>query len=123
MLIPIAGLSGSAVSFRASSFGEHRMKIGEVTVRIHHSRLPVLLIVALALASVAPSTPGYVGIFQFVAVSVLAPFAVTQSEALALILLFQGVVYAVVTPFGLVGLARLGGGNLSKSLSEAREPE
>ena len=71
--------------------------------------LALLLVVALALSSVAPSTPGYVGVFQFVAVSVLAPFAIAQSAALALVLLFQGVIYAVVTPFGLVGLAMLGG--------------
>jgi len=71
--------------------------------------LALLLVVALALSSVAPSTPGYVGVFQFVAVSVLGPFAIAQSEALALVLLFQGVIYLVVTPFGLIGLAMLGG--------------
>jgi hypothetical protein len=71
--------------------------------------LALLLVVALALSSVAPSTPGYVGVFQFVAVSVLGPFAIAQSEALALVLLFQGIIYLVVTPFGLIGLAVLGG--------------
>lgn len=71
--------------------------------------LALLLVVALALSSVAPSTPGYVGVYQFVAVSVLAPFAVGQTQALALVLLFQAVIYAVVTPWGLVGLWRLGG--------------
>ena len=71
--------------------------------------LTLLLVVSLALSSVAPSTPGYVGVYQFVAVSVLAPFGVVQSEALALVLLFQAVIYAVVTPWGLVGLWRLGG--------------
>ena len=71
--------------------------------------LALLLVVALALSSVAPSTPGYVGVYQFVAVSVLAPFAVGQSQALALVLLFQAVIYVVVTPWGLIGLWRLGG--------------
>ena len=69
--------------------------------------LALLLIVALALSSVAPSTPGYLGVYQFVAVSVLGPFAIAQSEALALVLLFQGVIYLVVTPFGLIGLTML----------------
>ncbi len=69
--------------------------------------LALLLVVALALSSVAPSTPGYLGVYQFVAVSVLGPFAIAQSEALALVLLFQGVIYMVVTPFGLIGLAML----------------
>jgi uncharacterized protein (TIRG00374 family) len=69
--------------------------------------LALLLVVALALSSVAPSTPGYLGVYQFVAVSVLGPFAIAQSEALALVLLFQGVIYLVVTPFGLIGLTML----------------
>ena len=72
-------------------------------------QIALLLIVALALSSVAPSTPGYVGVYQFVAVSVLAPFAVARTEALALVLLFQAVIYAAVTPWGLIGLWRLGG--------------
>jgi hypothetical protein len=38
---------------------------------------------------------------------VLGPFAIAQSEALALVLLFQGVIYLVVTPFGLIGLTML----------------
>jgi len=72
-------------------------------------QIALLLVVALALSSVAPSTPGYVGVYQFVAVSVLAPFAVAKTEALALVLLFQAVIYAAVTPWGLIGLWRLGG--------------
>jgi uncharacterized protein (TIRG00374 family) len=63
--------------------------------------LALLLVVSLALSSVAPSTPGYVGVFQFVAVSVLAPFD--------FVLLFQAVIYAAITPWGLIGLWLLGG--------------
>jgi hypothetical protein len=79
-------------------------------------QIALLLIVALALSSVAPSTPGYVGVYQFVAVSVLAPFAIEKTEALALVLLFQAVIYAAVTPWGLIGLWRLGG--LAKTKNE-----
>lgn len=71
--------------------------------------LALLMIVALALSSVAPSTPGYVGVYQFVAVSVLTPIGFAKTEALALILLFQAAIYAAVTPWGLIGLWRLGG--------------
>ena len=40
---------------------------------------------ALGLASAAPSTPGYVGIYQFVAVSVLAPFGFVREQALVFV--------------------------------------
>jgi glycosyltransferase 2 family protein len=82
--------------------------------------LALLLVVALALSSVAPSTPGYVGVYQFVAVSVLGPFAIAQSEALALVLIFQGLVYLVVTPFGLIGLAMLGGLGAARANGQER---
>ena len=48
-----------------------------------------LLIAGLGLGSALPSTPGYVGIYQFVAVSVLTLFGIDRSDAVAFILLFQ----------------------------------
>jgi glycosyltransferase 2 family protein len=67
------------------------------------------LIAALGLSSAAPSTPGYVGIYQFVAVTVLAPFGFARDEALAFILATQAVnVYAVVIVWGTLGLWSLG---------------
>jgi uncharacterized protein (TIRG00374 family) len=77
--------------------------------------LALLLVVALALSSVTPSTPGYLGVWQLVAVSVLGPFAIAQSEALALVLILQGVIYLVVTPFGLIGLTMLGGLGIART--------
>ncbi len=68
----------------------------------------LLLLAALGLASAAPSTPGYVGIYQFVAVTVLAPFGFTSAAALAFILGAQAVIYAVVIVWGLLGLWMLG---------------
>ncbi len=68
----------------------------------------LLLLAALGLASAAPSTPGYVGIYQFVAVTVLAPFGFTSAAALAFILGAQAVIYAVVIVWGLSGLWNLG---------------
>lgn len=67
----------------------------------------MLLLAALGLSSAAPSTPGYVGIYQFVAVTVLTPFGFLQSEALAYILAFQAVTYLVVTVWGFIGLWRM----------------
>ncbi len=70
--------------------------------------LPVafLLVAALGLGSALPSTPGYVGIFQFVAVSVLTPFGFSRTDAIAYILLFQAMSYAVILFWGLLGLAQ-----------------
>lgn len=70
--------------------------------------LPVafLLITGLALGSALPSTPGYVGIYQFVAVSVLTPFGFSRTDAIAYILLFQALQYVVITVLGLVGFVQ-----------------
>jgi glycosyltransferase 2 family protein len=67
----------------------------------------LLLLAALGLASAAPSTPGYVGIYQFVAVTILVPVGFSQSAALVYILAFQVVIYAVVGVWGGIGLWRL----------------
>lgn len=70
-------------------------------------RVAVLLITGLGLSSALPSTPGYVGIYQFVAVTVLAPFGVSRDAALAYILVVQAIGYLVVVAFGLPGLYKL----------------
>lgn len=67
----------------------------------------LLLLAALGLASAAPSTPGYVGIYQFVAVTILSPFGFSQSQSLAYIITFQAVSYVVVLVWGLLGLWRV----------------
>lgn len=68
-----------------------------------------LLICGMGLGSALPSTPGYVGIYQFVAVSVLTPFGVSRDGALALVLVLQAIGYVVVTAFGVPGLYRFKG--------------
>jgi glycosyltransferase 2 family protein len=69
--------------------------------------LALVLLAALGLSSALPSTPGYVGVYQFVAVSVLTPFGFSQSQALVYILAYQGINYAVICVWGLLGLYRL----------------
>lgn len=68
-----------------------------------------VLLSALGLASALPSTPGYIGVYQFVAVNVLAPFGVSEAPALAYILAFQGVQYIGITLWGVIGLWQLRG--------------
>lgn len=81
-----------------------------------------LLLAALGLASAAPSTPGYVGIYQAVAVSVLTPFGYTDSQAIVFIIAFQAVSYTMVIACGALGLWRLntGGLRLSEAIAEGK---
>jgi uncharacterized protein (TIRG00374 family) len=65
-----------------------------------------LLIASLGLGSALPSTPGYVGIFQFVAVTVLGPFGFSRTDAIAYILVAQALNYVVIGFWGSVGILR-----------------
>jgi uncharacterized protein (TIRG00374 family) len=73
-------------------------------------RIPIslafLLIAGLGLGSALPSTPGYVGIYQFVAVTVLTPFGFSRTDAIAYILVAQAVMYVVIGFWGSLGLWR-----------------
>lgn len=83
----------------------------------------VLTLVGLGLASAIPSTPGYVGVYQFVAVVVLTPFGVARPEALVYITAVQMVTLMVVVLLGGLGLVRL---NLNlaalRRISAGRDP-
>lgn len=74
-----------------------------------HPAGAVILVAALALSSALPSTPGYIGVYQFVAVSVLVPLGMTNSEAVAFIFLFQFNIYLVICGWAAVGMWRLPG--------------
>lgn len=67
----------------------------------------MVVLAALGLSSAVPSTPGYVGVFQFVAVNVMKPFGIPSAAALAWILLYQAVNYVCQLIFGLIGFAML----------------
>jgi len=75
----------------------------------------LILLAALGLSSAIPSTPGYIGVYQFVAVSVLVPFGFSRSAALAYILISQVVNYLVISVWGLVGLWQV-----NRTMSEKR---
>ena len=76
-----------------------------------HLSFPVamLLLTGLGLGSALPSTPGYVGIYQFVAVTVLPPFGISRDAALAYILVGQALGYLVILTLGLPTLYWLQG--------------
>jgi glycosyltransferase 2 family protein len=73
-------------------------------------RIPIsvafLLIAGLGLGSALPSTPGYVGIYQFVAVTVMTPFGFSRTDAIAYILVGQALQYVVIGFWGSIGLWR-----------------
>lgn len=68
--------------------------------------LAFLLLAGLGLGSALPSTPGYVGIYQFVAVSVLTPFGFSRNDAIAYILVAQALNYVVIGFWGSLGIVR-----------------
>lgn len=82
----------------------------------------LLLLAALGLASAAPSTPGYLGIYQFVAVTVLMPLGFPRDEALVYIIAFQAVSYAVVILWGALGVWRLRAGRAGARRGEGLGP-
>jgi glycosyltransferase 2 family protein len=67
----------------------------------------LILLAALGLSSAIPSTPGYIGIYQFVAVSLFPLFGFTQSQSLAYIIILQAIAYLSVILWGFMGLWRL----------------
>ena len=71
-----------------------------------HISFPVamLLLTGLGLGSALPSTPGYVGVYQFVAITTLTPFGISRDAALAYILTAQAMNYVLVMMWGLPGL-------------------
>jgi uncharacterized membrane protein YbhN (UPF0104 family) len=69
----------------------------------------MVLLAALGLASAVPSTPGYVGVYQFVAVTVLVPLGFSPDQALAQVIGLQAVVFGVEIVWGTLGLWWLSG--------------
>ena len=76
----------------------------------------LILLSALGLSSAIPSTPGYIGVYQFAAVSVLVPFGFPRAEALAFILISQVMNYLTVSVFGLVGLWQMNKSDRARDL-------
>ena len=79
--------------------------LGAYGLHLHFSfTVAMLLLTGLGLGSALPSTPGYVGIYQFVAVTVLTPFGIGRDAALAYILMAQASAYVVTLALGLPSL-------------------
>lgn len=67
----------------------------------------IVLLMAMGLSSAIPSTPGYVGIYQYVAVTLLPIYGVTPSQALTFILVMQLINIVNIVTWGVIGLRQL----------------
>lgn len=76
-----------------------------VTVPIHGA---IVLLSALGASSVIPITPGQIGVFQWVASSVLGSYGVPPEPAVLTSIGLQAVNYAIVLAWGTAGFIRLG---------------
>jgi hypothetical protein len=86
-------------------FDSYSVTVLAAALSMHMSMaVALLLLVGLGLGSALPSTPGYIGIFQFVAVTVLMPFHFTRSDAIAFILVAQAGGLVVTGVLGSIGL-------------------
>ena len=81
----------------------------------------LILLSALGLSSAIPSTPGFIGVYQFAAVTVLMPFGFSKAEALALILIIQVINYMLVSFFGILGIWQLR--NFARNSAEDPQPK
>ncbi len=81
-----------------------------------------IFIAALGFASSVPSTPGYVGVFQAIAVILLPVFGITEHRAFLIVSLFQLTGLVVTALLGAPGWfimqRRIGAARLEKELAE-----
>lgn len=68
-----------------------------------------ILLAALGIFSALPSTPGNIGVYQWVSVLVLVPFGLSEGQSVAYVIGYQGVNYVVIIIWGLLGLWKLNG--------------
>jgi uncharacterized protein (TIRG00374 family) len=62
-------------------------------------------VVVVALGMIVPSSPGYIGVFHYLATVALAPFGVSKDTALSFALVWHGLNYVELSVVGLVTLA------------------
>ena len=92
----------TAAIWMTDAFGAILMADG---LHLHFSfAVAMLLLTGMGLGSALPSTPGYVGIYQLAAVTVLTPFGISRDAALAYSLVAQASACVVTLALGLPSL-------------------
>ena len=85
-------------------------------------RAGFLLNASLGLGSALPSTPGYVGIFQAVAVTILPLFGLSRTDAMAFILVAQALGYVVIGVSGAAAIVQYRRARRTRSTETAAQP-
>jgi uncharacterized protein (TIRG00374 family) len=104
----LAALAWSAVAWTAS-IGTTLAAGQAVGVELTLAQ-GALLSSGVALATIVPSGPGYVGTFELTAVSIAATFGVPRDSAFALALLAHAMILAVTSVGGVIAALRMGVG-------------
>jgi hypothetical protein len=81
-----------------------------------------LICAGVALVTIVPSGPGYVGTFELTAVSIASSFGVDRDSAFAMALLVHLVILGVSTVGGVISSLRLGVG-LGGAVKDAEDDE
>lgn len=85
-------------------------------LRAFHINVPLtgaaLLIAVLNLGMAVPSSPGYVGVFEYLMVLTLGLYGVARADALAAALVFHFIAFGPMTVVGLLYIARALGSTL-----------
>jgi len=76
-----------------------------------------VILAALGVSSAVPLTPGQVGVFQWVASSVLGSYAVPQEPAVLVAIALQGVNFLILLVWGMAGVFQLGGPEILRVLA------
>jgi uncharacterized protein (TIRG00374 family) len=76
----------------------------------------LVLLAALGASSAVPLTPGQIGVFQWVASSVLGSYGVPPEPAVLTAIALQAMNYLVLLAWGTVGVFRLGGPEILRLL-------
>jgi glycosyltransferase 2 family protein len=77
-------------------------------------------VVVVALGMVVPSSPGYIGVFHYLATVALAPFGVSKDVALSFALVWHGLNYIELSLVGLIAMG-VHGTSLGQVMQKWRE--
>jgi len=85
-------------------------------------RIPLMaafvILAALGASSAVPLTPGQVGVYQWVASSVAVSYGIAREPALLLAVAMQALNYLLIVVWGVLGVIRLGGSDLLRTMME-----
>jgi uncharacterized protein (TIRG00374 family) len=122
-MIAIAGWSAAIWSVEVMTYLLALQSVHPTLVTGTPLMAALLLMVAVNLGTLIPSTPGYIGAFQFFGVLALSAFGVSAGEALAVSIVAHAAQWVTVTGIGLVFAARESLGLRTLATAEAESQQ